>query len=299
MRNILKRIWLFLTAPFLWLFKGIEKLIRKSFLGVLLAEDPEDIPLLDTIQKVTEEPKVTFDSALEHITTLRKHLLRAVIFLILTSALSFVFIEEIMAWLTHPIGGIGELKAIEVTESIGVVMRITFISGFVISLPYISFEILLFVSSGLTRRERLIGMLGIPFVTIFFTVGAIFAYYFMLPAALSVLVDFMDIQTDLRPNSYFRFATGIMFWIGIGFEFPLVALVLSYMRVLSAKMLIDHWRLAFILLAILAAMITPTVDPYNMLVVLLPLWVLYGLSILMARIGSRKPKQTPMNQPEM
>jgi sec-independent protein translocase protein TatC len=214
----------------------MKKIIRKSFLGVLLEEDPEDIPLLETIQKATDEPKDIIDSAIEHITTLRKHLLRAVLVLILTSVLSFVYIEEIMAWLTQPIGGIGELRAIEVTESIGVVMRIGFLSGLVMSLPYISFEILLFVSSGISKRARKIGLFGIPFVAIFFAVGVIFASHSMLPAALSVLVDFMDIQTELRPSSYFRFATGLMFWIGIAFEFPLVSLVLSSMGILSSQM---------------------------------------------------------------
>ena len=291
MRKFFQRIWLFLTAPFRWLSRGMNTILRKSFLGVFFEDDPEDTPLLDSIQKATEAPKDIFDSAIEHITTLRKHLFRAVVVLILTSALSFVYIEEIMAWLTQPIGGINELRAIEVTEAIGVVMRIGFISGLVMALPYISFEIQLFVASGISRRARLIGLVGIPFVAIFFALGVIFTYYSMLPAALDVLVDFMGIQADLRPNSYFRFTTGLMFWIGIAFEFPLVSLVLSSMGVISSKTLKDHWRLAFILLAILAAMITPTIDPYNMLVVLLPLWGLYGLSILMAGIGGRKSKQ--------
>jgi sec-independent protein translocase protein TatC len=78
-----------------------------------------------------------------------------------------------------------------------------------------------------------------------------------------------------------------MFWIGIAFEFPLISFILSAMRILPARLLKDQWRLAFIILAILAAMITPTIDPINMMLVLLPLWSLYGLSIMMAYIAQR------------
>jgi sec-independent protein translocase protein TatC len=291
MQKLFLGIWSLLTAPFRWLIKGVVTVLNKTFLRELLSEDPEDTPILDTIQKATDEPKGFFDSLLEHLHALRTHLVRAVFVLIIASVLSFVFITYIMDWLAQPIGGIEELKAIEVTESIGVVMRITFLSGFVIALPYICFEILLFIAPGISRKARLIGLFGIPFVAIFFAAGMLFAYIFMLPAALPVLLNFMDIQTIPRPTSYFRFVTGLMFWIGVAFEFPLISLVLSSMGIISSKTLRDHWRLAFILLAILAAMITPTIDPINMLIVLLPLWALYGLSILMAAIGKRKPKE--------
>lgn len=291
MRTLFKKIWGFITAPFRWIFKGINSIVNKSFLGDFLVEDPEDTPILDTIQKATDEPKDFLDSLLEHLNALRKHLFRAVAAIIITSIVSFIFITDIMEWLSQPIGGIEELQAIEVTESIGVVMRITFLSGFVIALPYICFEILRFVAPGISRKARLIGLLGIPFVGAFFAAGILFAYKFMLDPALDILLNFMEIQTIPRPNSYFRFVTSLMFWIGIAFEFPLVSYVLSSMGIITSGTLRDHWRLAFILLSILAAMITPTIDPINMMIVLLPLWSLYGLSIVMASIGHRRPPE--------
>lgn len=288
MQTLFQEIFSTITAPFKWFGRGFMKILNRTALGDFLAEDPEDTPILDTIQKATDEPRDFFDSLLEHLNDLRKHLFRAVFVLILTSIVSFIYVTEIMDWLSTPIGGIESLKAIEVTESIGVVMRITFLSGFVISLPYITFEILRFLAPGISRRARLIGLFGIPFVGIFFAAGLLFAYEFMLPAALPVLLNFMDIQTIPRPNSYFRFVTGLMFWIGVAFELPLLSFVLSSMGIITSKTLRDHWRLAFIILALLAAMITPTIDPINMMIVLLPLWSLYGLSILMASIGRRR-----------
>ena len=292
MRAFFQKIWAFITAPFRWISKGIVSILNKTILGEFLAEDPEDTPILDTIQKATDDPKDFLESLLEHLNALRKHLFRAVAALIITSIMSFIFIKDIMAWLSKPIGGIEELQAIEVTESIGVVMRITFLSGFVIALPYICFELLRFLAPGISRKARLTGLLGIPFVGVFFVAGLLFTYKFMLDPALNILLSFMGIHTIPRPNSYFRFVTSLMFWIGVAFEFPLVSYVLSAMGIITSKTLRDHWRLAFIILAIVAAMITPTVDPINMMIVLLPLWSLYGLSIVMASIGHRKPKET-------
>ncbi len=81
------------------------------------------------------------------------------------------------------------------------------------------------------------GLAGIPLATIFFIGGAAFNFYVMLPTALPFLNNFMDIKTQLRPESYFSFVTGLMFWIGIAFEFPLVIYVLSTIGIVNPRML--------------------------------------------------------------
>ncbi|MFC1936619.1 twin-arginine translocase subunit TatC [Chloroflexota bacterium] len=274
-----------ITAPFRWIFNGLLWLLERSPFRDFFAEEPDDTPILDTIQKATDEPGDFLLSLLEHLNDLRKHLFRAVIGLALTTIVAFYFVTDIMDWLASPIGGIEELQAIEVTEPIGVVMRVTLLTGFTAALPYITFEILRFLAPGISRRSRLIGLLGIPFVFFFFVSGMLFAYYLMLPAALPILLNFMGIPTMPRPASYLRFVTGIMFWIGISFELPLVSLFLSAMGILRAQILKNQWRIAIIILTIFSAMVTPTIDPINMMIVLLPLLGLYLLSIIMAYIG--------------
>ena len=153
---------------------------------------------------------------------------------------------------------------------------------------------MLFAAPGLGRRARVIGIFSIPLVFLFFVGGMAFAFYVMLEPALDVMLNFMGIQTLPRPSSYIRFVTGLMFWIGVAFEFPLLAYVLSAMRVLKPEALRDNWRIAWIAIAVLAAMITPTVDPINMGIVMVPLLVLYYLGILMAYIargGRRREEQ--------
>jgi len=286
MRKVFGFIWKVITAPFrfiAWIFKSIWNGIKKNFSPVInfFSDEPEDTPLADVLETSFENPS----AILVHLNDLRKHIFRALIGFVLTTVLAFVFVQDILDWISSPIGGIQELQAIEITEPVGVVMRVALLTGFAVALPYISLELVLFAAPGLSRRGRVIGILAIPMVFIFFVGGMAFAYYFMLDAALPVLLNFMGIPTLPRPSSYIRFVTGLMFWIGVSFEFPLVAYVLSAMRVLKPEVLRDNWRIAVIAISVLAAMITPTVDPINMAIVMVPLIVLYVMGILMAYVA--------------
>ena len=179
------------------------------------------------------------------------------------------------------------MRAIEVTESIGVFMKVALLSGVVLSLPYIAFEFWLFAAPGLKPKSRSSSLLAIPLSVILFVVGMAFAFYIMMPAALPFLLNFMGIQAELRPASYFNFVTGVMFWIGVAFEFPLVVYALTAMGFIKPQVLAEQWRLAIILIAILAAAITPTVDPVNMALVMAPMSLLYFVSIGLSRIAYR------------
>ena len=123
--------------------------------------------------------------------------------------------------------------------------------------------------------------------------GLAFAFYLVVPAAMPVLLNFMGIPTLPTPSSYMKFVTGLMFWIGVSFEFPLLAYILASMRILKAKTLIKNWRIAVVVMSLAAAMITPTVDPINMAIVLIPLCLLYGLGILMASLAGGRKKEVP------
>jgi sec-independent protein translocase protein TatC len=98
----------------------------------------------------------------------------------------------------------------------------------------------------------------------------------------------MGMVTELRPSSYVKFVTGVMFWIGIAFEFPLVIYVLALVHIVNAKVLINQWRLAVVIIAIMAATITPTVDPVNMSIVMGPMVILYFVSIGLAFIAQHQ-----------
>lgn len=288
MRKMFKRIWRIITAPFRFVGRVLAAVWHwisrtSGVIDAFLTEEPEDEPLPDTFAKTVQNPMGLF----EHINALRKHLFRAVIFLAITTAFSFLFAEKFIDILARPIGGISALRAIDVTESVGTFMRVALLSGFAIALPYIAFELWLFAAPGLSKRSRIIGLIAIPAVVIFFLGGIAFTYFVMMPTALEFLLNFMGITTIPRPSTYIGFVTSLMFWIGVAFEFPLVIYILASMGLIKAKALAKQWRIAVVIIAVVAAAITPTVDPINMSLVMLPMILLFFVSIGLAYLAQR------------
>ena len=290
MRKLLKSIWKIITAPFrlvVWIVRSIANTLSKGVQGVsfyFTEEEVDDTPIGDTLAATIENPR----ALLPHINALRKHLLRSVLAMIVTTALSFLFVRNILAYLAAPMsGGIHELVAIDVTENIGTVMRVTLLSGFTLALPYLVFEIWLFIAPALKVSSRIKGLFAIPIAILMFVGGMAFAFFVMLPTALPFLFNFMGLITQPRPSSYYNFVTLIMFWIGVTFEFPLVIYLLASLGIVKAKALASQWRIAIVIIAILAAVITPTVDPVNMGLVMAPMIVLYFLSIGLAYFAQR------------
>ncbi len=251
------------------------------------SEVPQDRPLGDSFQQVMESPS----DLLPHLDALRKHLLRALLFMAMTTAISFAFSSQILAWLAQPLeGGVESLMAIEVTEPLSTLMRISLLAGFALALPYLVFEVWLFIAPALSPTARIWGLLAIPAVLFFFLGGIAFTYYVILPTAIPFLLNILGLPTQIRPASYISFTTGIMFWIGIAFEFPLIIFMLASLGWITYKTLIQQWRLAVVIIAIISALITPTIDPVNMSLVMLPLILLYILSIFLAYLANGRQR---------
>jgi sec-independent protein translocase protein TatC len=276
MRNFSHALWRIITAPFRglwWLMMLPVKGIRR--VNAFLDEEPEERPITDVLVETVQQPT----GLLEHIDALRKHLTRMLIGLLICILITFIFTPWLVNVLADPIGGLTALKAIDVTESIGVFMRVALLGGVAIASPYLAFELWLFAAPGLKPRARRAGLLSIPLVMVFFIGGMLFAYFILLPPALKFLLHFMGIDVIPRPSSYIGFVTGILFWIGVTFEFPLVVYVLTLMGIIQPKQLVKQWRIAVVVIAILAAAITPTTDPVNMSLVMGPMIALYFVSI--------------------
>ncbi len=130
-------------------------------------------------------------------------------------------------------------------------------------------------------------MFVIPFATALFALGMAFTYLVMLPAAIPFLINFGGIHTIPRPDNYYKFVTALMFWIGIAFQMPLLIYGLAAAGMVKANWLARNWRFAVIFIAIVAAVVTPTVDPVNMGLVMAPMILLYFLSVVLASIAER------------
>ncbi|HMB25467.1 MAG: twin-arginine translocase subunit TatC [Chloroflexota bacterium] len=288
MANPLETLWRIIKFPFVLLFNIIAfpfRALARAY-RFLNEEPPEDRPLLDTFTSLTTEAEARA-SLWEHVEALRMHLFRIVIYLAIAVGISSLYTRRLAILLAAPLQGAALLSTIDVTESVSVFMKIALISGVLLSVPFIAFELWLFSAPGLNPRERKLGLFGIPLAAVFFASGVGFTYLIM-PAALKAMQsfnDYMGFATNWRPNSYYGFVTGLMFWLGVFFEFPLVIYVLTSIGFVKPQMLRQQWRLAIVIIAIIAAIVTPTVDPVNMGLVMLPMSLLYFISIGLSYIA--------------
>ncbi len=228
-------------------------------------------------------------SLLGHLTELRKRLIRSVIAVVITSILSFIFYQQIFDILISPAQGI-ELQAIEMTEMLGTIMRVCLVSGIILAMPYLTYELIMFVSPALTRREKRYVYLILPWITLMFAAGVAFAYFILIPRVTLFLLTFgSDIATiQPRIGNYISIVTRLLLMMGLVFEMPVVTTFLARIGIIKSKWLADKRKTAIILAFILAAIITPTIDPINQTIVAAPLIVLYEMSIWLAKLVQRK-----------
>ncbi|MDX9864107.1 MAG: twin-arginine translocase subunit TatC [Anaerolineaceae bacterium] len=236
-------------------------------------------------EKKTSKPPDTEMSIWSHLEELRGRLVKILIGLIVTTLVSLIAANQLMVLLAIPIGGLENLQSIEVTENVAVFMRISVLAGFILALPFTLYQVMAFVSPGLKKNERRWIFLSIPFATILFAGGVLFAYFVMLPAAVPFLVSFMGVETVPRLSNYMSFILNIIFWMGVCFEIPLVMFILAKLKLITARQMLKHWRIAIIASAVLAAVISPTIDPVNMILLMAPLIGLYLLSIVLAALA--------------
>lgn len=228
-----------------------------------------------------------FGALEEHIVELRKRLLIAAAGFVSAVVLCFFFSRPIMDFLCRPIGGLANLTAIEITENVASVFDVSLLAGFILAFPLIAYEVFAFILPGLKSSEKSMLFRFLPPVILFFLAGVCFAFYIVLPAAIPFLTSFMGIRTEVRPSDYISFSTNLIFWIGIVFEMPVLIYIGARLRLVRSGQLLKNWRQAVVVCAVLAMMITPTVDPVNMLLLMVPLVALYFLSILGAKLAEK------------
>ena len=223
---------------------------------------------------------------MEHLRELRTRLIRASIALFITTGISFIFAKQVLVILIAPMGDTPP-QALKPTESLGNYMKVALISGVTLAMPFIVYQIGRFLAPGLTKNERRYMLLLVPGATLCFVTGVAFAYFVMLPAAIPFLQGFMSdiIEQRWAIGEYLSFVTSLLLWIGLAFELPLFVYFLAKIGIIDTEMLTKNRKYAIIIIAVLAAVITPTVDPLNMALVMGPLVVLYELGVLLSRFA--------------
>ncbi|HEX7475754.1 MAG TPA: twin-arginine translocase subunit TatC [Dehalococcoidales bacterium] len=231
-------------------------------------------------------------SILGHLAEFRSRLFRSVIAVILTTIVAFVFSNQIFHVLTLPIKG-NTLIYIDMTEMFGVYMKVGLTAGIFLAMPYLIFQILLFVTPALTLKEKKYVFVAVPWVALMFLGGVAFSYFVLLPPAIRFLFSFgSNIATpQIRIGSYIDVVTRLMFITGCIFELPVATTFLAKLGVVTSEWLAGKRKWAIILAFVLGAIITPTVDPLNQTLIAAPLIVLYEMSIWLAKLVQSKTGQ--------
>ncbi|RIK43506.1 MAG: twin-arginine translocase subunit TatC [Chloroflexi bacterium] len=223
---------------------------------------------------------------MEHLNELRVRLMWVVASLFVGTMLAFVFARPLLQFIRTPLDDSALLIAIGPTDTIINVFKVSFMVGASLSMPIIVYHLVAFVMPGLYPHEKRNLLMALPAIMALFIGGMAFAFYVMLPVAISFLQGFLGdlIEQTWTFDKYVGFITRVVFWIGVSFETPVVLAFLARAGIVSGQQLLAYWRHAIVVIAIVAAIITPTIDPVNMTIVMAPLIVLYFFSVGLAHL---------------
>ena len=230
-----------------------------------------------------------FEDLKPHIQDLRRCLIRIVLALLVTFLASFYFWEIILEWMIAPLAsalpnGRENVIFTQVGEAFFTAIKVAFFSGFIFALPVIFWQVWAFIAPGLYENEK---RLVIPFVifgTFFFLCGCAFAYYVAFPIGFGFLINFGSQLFTALPKigEYVGFFTKLMVGFGVSFELPVIAFFLAKIGLITDKTLKDYFKFAIIFIFVLAAILTPP-DVLSQFLMAIPLLLLYGISILIAK----------------
>ena len=236
-------------------------------------------------------------SLVDHLDELRNRLI--------VSISAFVVAFGLCAWQNHAIleivnkplpDDIGKPLTFGVTEAFTTTFTNAAYAAILISLPVILYQVYAFVLPAFSATERRVATPVALMVPVLFILGVVFCYFVVLPAATDFLLSFnsSEFRTEVRARDYYSFATLTMLAMGLGFQLPLAILAVVKLGITDVAKLRKNRRYAYLVIAVVAALL-PTVDPVSLLLEMVPLILLYEISIVLAAtlIGREQPPAEP------
>lgn len=226
-------------------------------------------------------------SILAHLEELRWRLIRSIIAVIVCSGICYYFIEDIMAFISQPVG---KLYYLQPSEAFFTYLKVSICCGFILALPIVFYQLWCFVLPALTIKERYIAAVIVPSSVILFLSGLAFSFFLVMPAALKFFGGFgsESLLPMFSVARYFDFLFSFILPFGFVFELPLVVVIAAKLGLLSSKFLGEKQRYVIFFSFVIGAIITPTPDIFTQTMIALPMIVLYELSYLIVRFILRK-----------
>ncbi len=238
------------------------------------------------------EPDVFEEMSLyEHLDELRSRIVKVCISIGAAFVIGVIFAKPVLEEIANKANvQTGEansgLDISSPTDSLTIFFKVAMYIAIGIAMPMITYQLIAFLSPGLTRKEKRILYMSLPFVSLLFVAGVSYAFFFAVPRALDFLSSFLTdiISWDPDAGEVVNFYLTLMIGLGVSFQLPVIMFLLAKLNIVSPKRMAQYRKYAYLGILVASAIITPSTDPINMGVVAVPLVILYEGGIIIARI---------------
>lgn len=247
---------------------------------------------------MVEERKLSLG---DHLEELRRRVIYSLVFFVLSIIICFVFQDYLMKIVCQPhfkamesLNLPDSLKYLKYPEKFLSYFKVTIVAAVILTLPFILWQLWGFISAGLYRHEKKHVLAFAPISLILFVLGILFGYYYLIPITLRFFAGYGNeahFESALTLNYYLSLFLMFTLVVALSFELPLVMVFFSMLGITSAQFYASKRKFAIVLIFIIAAVITPTTDPFTMTLLALPLLVLYEIGILFSRFWQIKQSQ--------
>jgi sec-independent protein translocase protein TatC len=227
-------------------------------------------------------------SVVDHLGELRSRLLISLFAFCVAFSLTFWQNDLVLEIVNKPLPGDTKPITLGPAEPFYTTITNSAYAAILISLPVILYQLYAFVLPAFSPTERRVALPLLMLVPFLFIGGVVFCYFVVLPPGLDFLLDFNadEFDTQIRARDYYSFATLVLLAMGLGFQMPVGLVALCRLGVLTPEQLRAGWRYAIVIIAVLASLL-PTIDPVTLLLEMVPLMLLYGLSVWLAHLFGR------------
>ncbi len=292
------------TTQFYWVVGSIITLMALPFVCWALVRVL--VPINDTIEQTVEDaPAMEFTSlgdfwqgVVPHLIELRDRLFKAGIAIVAGTILGFVMVNSnwpfgkpLPTVIAEHFAPQYKLLQTGVGEAFAQYMQIALVIGVTMAMPVVVYQILAFFVPAMRGVEKRIVFTAIPFVVELFLAGLLFGWFFTVPAAVQWLLGYgvgAEIQVTPSVSEFYRTVTTLLLWNGAIFELPAIVFLLARLGFVDTATLARTRRYAIAVIVVVAAIITPTGDPYNLALLAIPMWMLYELGIILTRFVPKR-----------
>ncbi len=269
----------------------MSRSLRLPDSGRFAARLPKSLPK-PGIPKLPDpnEPDVFEEmTLLEHMIELRDRIVKAVIAVIIAFIAGVYFARPMLDLLRREANADAGFDVIAPTDPITIYFKVAIYIAIAIALPVILWQVFGFLAPGLTRREKRIVLASLPFVTALFLGGAAYGFFVAAPRALAFLSSFMSDLYEWSPEGHqvISFYLTLMIGLALAFQLPVVMFLVAKLGLATPQKLRSFWKYALLIIFIAAAVITPSTDPFNMMIVAIPLMALYWVGVIFAYLFAR------------